>query len=57
MEDFGIPPIDRGNWYAGKTTNDPRKRQRQQDQGDASEEPVDSVVLSSDEPGPETPEE
>lgn len=53
MEDFGIPPVGWGDRYSGKSAIDPRKRQRQQqdqeqqEQQDPNEEPVDTVVLSS----------
>ncbi|HXE62365.1 MAG TPA: hypothetical protein VN519_02440 [Bryobacteraceae bacterium] len=48
MEDFGIPPVGWGDRYSGKTAVDPRKRRPPQDQRDGDEEPVDTVVLSSD---------
>ncbi|HVW09005.1 MAG TPA: hypothetical protein VHC90_10505 [Bryobacteraceae bacterium] len=53
MEDFGIPPVGWGDRYSGKNAIHPRKRQRQQDQEqqdqqDLNEEPVDTVVLSSE---------
>jgi hypothetical protein len=49
MEDFGLRPVGPADWYSRKSAIDPRKRQRQPDQQDAGEEPMDSVELSSDE--------
>jgi hypothetical protein len=56
MEDFGIPAVGWGDRYSGKTISDPRKRRLPRDQRDGDEEPVDTVVLSSDPESSEEPE-
>jgi len=49
MEDFRLGPVERADWYSGKTAIDPRKRRRHEEQTDPNEEPVDKVELSSEE--------
>lgn len=48
MEDFSLNPVGRLNWSTPKAAIDPRKRQRHHDQPAPDDEPVDSVVLSSE---------
>jgi hypothetical protein len=53
MEDFRLGPVERADWFSGKTRIDPRKRRRHEESADPDEEPVDRVELSSDEEGAE----
>lgn len=49
MEDFRLGPVERADWFSGKTAIDPRKRRRHEEHAEAGDEPVDSVELSSEE--------
>jgi hypothetical protein len=49
MEDFRLGPVERADWFSGKTAIDPRKRRRHEEQAGQDDEPVDKVELSSDE--------
>ncbi len=47
MEDFRLGPVERADWFSGKTAIDPRKRRRHEEQAAPDDEPVDQVELSS----------
>jgi hypothetical protein len=49
MEDFRLGPVERAEWFSGKTAIDPRKRRRHEEQSAQDDEPVDRVELSSEE--------
>ncbi|HEU5021197.1 MAG TPA: hypothetical protein VFT60_04885 [Bryobacteraceae bacterium] len=49
MEDFRLGPVERADWFSGKTAIDPRKRRRHEEHAESNEEPVDKVELSSEE--------
>jgi hypothetical protein len=49
MDDFRLGPVERADWFSGKTAIDPRKRRRHEEQPAQDDEPVDKVELSSEE--------